>query len=183
VRRTLIAGGHRRAGSCRAAFFVRGLALYAVTYKSLYDRKTFDGFGGHVFLVDTVQVDRRPIRDTYRAAEGINPYRSRVVKIVELCRHHASELRACGLPVIVGNSGGSAESLIEDVTGYCIDPQSEQELINKINILLSDDELRKKMGTSAREFVEKNHSYDYLASLLVPLVQGDFSSAKSIAPK
>ena len=93
------------------------------------------------------------------------------------------EAQSCGLPVIVGNSGGSAESLIEDVTGYCIDPHSVNELVSKINLLLNDDELRNKMGTTAREFVEKNHSYDYLASLLVPLVQGDFSSAKTISPK
>ena len=48
------------------------------------------------------------------------------------------EAQSCGLPVIVGDSGGSSESLIEGETGFCIDPKSENELINKLNILLSD---------------------------------------------
>ena len=39
-----------------------------------------------------------------------------------------------------------------------------------------------QMGIKGREFVEKNHSYDYLASLLVPIVQCDFSRIKTISP-
>ena len=92
------------------------------------------------------------------------------------------EAQSCGLPVIVGDSGGSSESLIEGETGFCIDPKSENELINKLNILLSDNELASQMGIKGREFVEKNHSYDYLASLLVPIVQCDFSRIKTISP-
>ena len=92
------------------------------------------------------------------------------------------EAQSCGLPVIVGDSGGSSESLIEGETGFCIDPKSENELINKLNILLSDNELASQMGIKGREFVEKNHSYDYLASLLVPSVQCDFSRIKTISP-
>ncbi len=93
------------------------------------------------------------------------------------------EAQSCGLPVIVGDSGGSSESLIEGESGYCIDPKSEIELIAKLKTLLENDELRLDMGTKGRNFVEKNHSYDYLAAQLIPIVQSDFSCVKTISPK
>ena len=93
------------------------------------------------------------------------------------------EAQSCGLPVIVGDSGGSSESLIEGESGYCIDPKSEIELVAKLKTLLVNDELRLSMGTKGRNFVEKNHSYDYLAAQLIPIVQSDFSCVKTISPK
>lgn len=93
------------------------------------------------------------------------------------------EAQSCGLPVIVGDSGGSSESMIEGKTGYCIDPKSEKELIGKVRALIQNQDLINNLGAAGREFVEKFHSYDYLAAQLVPVVQGDFSDMKTVSPK
>lgn len=88
------------------------------------------------------------------------------------------EAQACGLPVIVGRSGGSSESLLDKKTGFLVDPESLVEIREKINLILQDEELAKEFSLAGRAFVEKEHSYDYLATLLLPLVNGDLSSAK-----
>jgi phosphatidylinositol alpha-1,6-mannosyltransferase len=89
------------------------------------------------------------------------------------------EAQSCGLPVIVGRSGGSSESLIDEKTGFLVDSESPTEIREKINKILSDDKLSKEFSAAGRAFVEKEHSYDYLATLLLPLVNGDLSSAKN----
>ena len=88
------------------------------------------------------------------------------------------EAQACGLPVIVGKSGGSSESLIDGKTGFLVDPKSIKDVRESITKILQDNELAKRFATAGRAFVEKEYSYDYLATLLLPLVNGDLSSAK-----
>jgi len=88
------------------------------------------------------------------------------------------EAQSCGLPVIVGRSGGSSESLIDEKTGFLVDPESPSEVREKINIILNSEKIAKEFSIAGRTFVEKEHSYDYLATLLLPLVNGDLSSAK-----
>ena len=82
------------------------------------------------------------------------------------------------MPVIVGRSGGSSESLIDEKTGFLVDPESPSEVREKINIILNSEKIAKEFSIAGRTFVEKEHSYDYLATLLLPLVNGDLSSAK-----
>lgn len=64
------------------------------------------------------------------------------------------EAMACGLPCIVADNGGIAEYVTEE-TGFKIAPISRenitQELKNKIQILVENEELRKKMSAKALE--------------------------------
>ena len=69
------------------------------------------------------------------------------------------EAMACGLPCIVAKNGGIAEYVTEEA-GFRIEPLSReyltQELKNKIELLVNDEELRKSMSAKcierAREF-------------------------------
>ncbi|MFN8016385.1 MAG: glycosyltransferase family 4 protein [Acidimicrobiia bacterium] len=88
------------------------------------------------------------------------------------------EAQACGLPVIAGRSGGTDEALIDGVTGIIVDPGSLSSVRNAITEIITNEEKAISFASKGREFVEKNNSYDYLATLLFPLVEGDFSSAK-----
>ncbi len=88
------------------------------------------------------------------------------------------EAAACGLPVIAGRSGGSAEALLHGRSGYVVDPESVSEIRDRIRSILDDDNTREVFGREGRNFVEHDHSYDYLATLLLPLVSGDLSSAR-----
>lgn len=88
------------------------------------------------------------------------------------------EAQACGLPVIVGRSGGSPESLLDGKSGYVVDPESVFEVKQAIRNIIGSQEKLSAFGNTGRAFVERDHSYDYLATLLFPLVNGDLSSAK-----
>ncbi|MEQ9667639.1 glycosyltransferase family 4 protein [Coleofasciculus sp. G2-EDA-02] len=69
------------------------------------------------------------------------------------------EAMACGLPCIIANTGGISEYVTEEA-GFKIEPISReyltQELTNKIEILVENEELRKSMSAKAidraREF-------------------------------
>ena len=88
------------------------------------------------------------------------------------------EAAACGLPVIAGRSGGSDEALLDNRNGFLVDPQSISEVQSSIRKILEDTDRGIEFSAAGRAFVEKNHSYDYLATLLLPLVNGDLSSAR-----
>lgn len=72
----------------------------------------------------------------------------------------AIESQACEVPVIVTNVGGHPESLDKNKTGFIVEPKSSEELFNKMEILLKDDELRKKMGKSGRIYVRSNFRFE-----------------------
>lgn len=89
------------------------------------------------------------------------------------------EAASCGVPVVAGRSGGSDEAVIDGVSGYVVDSESVSEVRKKLNEILSSDDVRKQMSHAGRDFVERHHSYEHLASMLTPLVGGDYSSAKN----
>jgi len=55
-------------------------------------------------------------------------------------------------PVIGPNVGGACDAILDKITGYCIDPNNVDELIEKLSNLILDPNLRKKMGIAGREF-------------------------------
>ncbi len=63
------------------------------------------------------------------------------------------EASAYGLPVIGGDTGGVTEAIVNNVTGYLIDPNSESQLESKILALYENPDLRVRMGTKGRERV------------------------------
>jgi phosphatidylinositol alpha-1,6-mannosyltransferase len=65
----------------------------------------------------------------------------------------AIEAAACGLPVIVGDSGGAPETVRHGRTGFVVDPGHEQQLADRIVTLLTNPGLARSMGMAGREFV------------------------------
>ena len=51
------------------------------------------------------------------------------------------EASACGLPVIVGNSGGASDAVIDGKTGYLVDGSDITDISNRIIELLKNPEL------------------------------------------
>ncbi len=68
----------------------------------------------------------------------------------------ALEAAACGLPVIIGDSGGAPETVRHGKTGFVVDPRDPVELATRITTLLSDGELARRMGGAGRCLVEEN---------------------------
>lgn len=74
-----------------------------------------------------------------------------------------------GKPVIAGKSGGTADAVIDGVTGYRVEPTNQKELSNKIILLLKNDSLRKKLGNNGKKYIRAkllwNHNADKLTKL------------------
>lgn len=65
----------------------------------------------------------------------------------------ALEAAACGLPVVIGRSGGAPETVRDGVTGYVVDPAGPAELAGRIAELLADPIRAATMGRAGRELV------------------------------
>lgn len=65
----------------------------------------------------------------------------------------ALEASACGKPVIVSDSKGFTETVINNVTGFIVQKKNINELVIALEKLITDDELRVKLGKAGRNFV------------------------------
>ena len=72
----------------------------------------------------------------------------------------AVEAEACGIPVVVTDVGGLMESTMPNYTSLVCKRESAEALAEKIDILVKDNELRRKMGKQARIFIEKNYNLE-----------------------
>lgn len=75
------------------------------------------------------------------------------------------EAQACGLPVIVFDSGGVKYTLEDQVTGFVCVEYDVQSLVQKIELLYLNPALRNKMGSDAVAFVEAHFSQNYVDSV------------------
>jgi phosphatidylinositol alpha-1,6-mannosyltransferase len=77
------------------------------------------------------------------------------------------EAAAAGIPQIAGQSGGSAEAVVDGVTGLVVrDPDEPSQVAAALARLLDDPVLRRRMGAAARRRVEDEFAYDVLARRL-----------------
>jgi phosphatidyl-myo-inositol dimannoside synthase len=65
----------------------------------------------------------------------------------------ALEAAACGLPVVVGRSGGAPETVQPGRTGFVVDPQDDIALADRLTALLGDPVGARAMGAAGRHFV------------------------------
>lgn len=70
------------------------------------------------------------------------------------------EADAIGRPIITSNSVGCKESLVDGYNGFLINPKNVDALTEKLDLLLSDRELRIKMGKNARKYAEEHFSIE-----------------------
>jgi len=66
------------------------------------------------------------------------------------------EASACGLPVVVGNSGGAKDAVIDQVTGLLVDGTNVDQISKVICELLADPIRSKAMGEAGRGWVISN---------------------------
>ena len=77
------------------------------------------------------------------------------------------EAAAAGVPQVAGDSGGSAEAVVDGGTGFVVrDPRDSRAAADAIGRLLDDDDLRRRMGEAARHRVTEELAYDVLAARL-----------------
>jgi phosphatidyl-myo-inositol dimannoside synthase len=76
------------------------------------------------------------------------------------------EANAAGKPVIGGRSGGTAEAILDKETGFLVDPSDDQELHNALYSLLTDSELRCRMGAAGLRRAQTEFSWESRATEL-----------------
>lgn len=82
------------------------------------------------------------------------------------------EASAVGLPVLAGDSGGAPDAVRAGETGYVVDGRDDAAVAARLIELLSDPDLRKRMGTAGRAWVEQEWTWDALALQLEQMLQG-----------
>ncbi len=126
------------------------------SYKQALQKKTFDlEINNKVTLTGSVAWDQLPF---YYASTDVfaMPVRTRNFGFdVEGLGIVYLEASATAVPVIAGNSGGAPDAVIDGITGFVIDSKEKNVLIEKIVSLLSNSELRNRLGKQGRSWIEK----------------------------
>ena len=74
------------------------------------------------------------------------------------------EAAACAVPVLAGRSGGSAEAVVDGVTGLVCDrPRDAAAVAATLLPLLADPAFARRLGRAGRQRAERHLSYDQLA--------------------
>ncbi len=81
------------------------------------------------------------------------------------------EAAACGLPVVVGTSGGAPEAVQEGVTGHVVDPRSPAAVAATLVGLLDDPARARAMGAAGRSWVEQRWSWTSIAETFADLLE------------
>ena len=77
------------------------------------------------------------------------------------------EAAAAGVPVVAGDSGGSAEAVVDGETGLVVHrPGGPFQVAEALADLIDDEPRRLEMGRRARARAEAEFSYDVLANRL-----------------
>jgi phosphatidylinositol alpha-1,6-mannosyltransferase len=83
-----------------------------------------------------------------------------------------SEAAACGVPQMAGKSGGSAEAVVDGVTGVVIDePSNVAKVARAIDALLSDKTKLQAMGVASRERALAEFDYNVLTARLAAVLK------------
>ncbi len=77
------------------------------------------------------------------------------------------EAQACGVPCLAGDSGGARDALEPGRSGFVLgNPRDVKSVSLALDTLIRNPELRLKMGSRARYFVESDFDYRKLADIL-----------------
>jgi len=79
------------------------------------------------------------------------------------------EAIACGRPVVSFKIGGISDIVEDGVSGYLCEPESAEELAERIEMLVRDAALRERMGQAARKRAEERFSSDVLVQRFLEL--------------
>ncbi|WP_132421424.1 glycosyltransferase family 4 protein [Pseudonocardia endophytica] len=84
----------------------------------------------------------------------------------------ALEAAACGLPVVVGDSGGAPETVDEGRTGFVVGGRDPVALTDRLAGLLSDPDRAARMGEAGRDRIVRNWSGPAQAERLLGFLHG-----------
>ena len=81
------------------------------------------------------------------------------------------EAAAAGVPQVAGDSGGAPEAVAHGESGLVVDPTDADAVADALERLLTDDDLRARMGATARTRAVEQFDYDRLAPRLAAAIE------------
>jgi phosphatidylinositol alpha-1,6-mannosyltransferase len=82
------------------------------------------------------------------------------------------EAAACGLPVIVGNSGGAPDAVKDKKTGFVVDGNDIDEIALRIIYLIKNRNIRKMMGAAGVKFANQEWRLKVWSDRFNKLIKG-----------
>jgi phosphatidyl-myo-inositol dimannoside synthase len=148
---------------------VPGAALLLVgdgPYRSTLERMAARAPSGSVVFAG--QVSEGDLATYYAAGDVFAmPCRTRLGGLeVEGWGNVFIEAAACGRPVVVGESGGAPESVVDGETGVLVDGRNVEQVADAVSRLLEDSAMADRMGKAGRERVERFYTWPRAAAQL-----------------
>ena len=135
-------------------------------------RETLERMAGELAPPGSVvfagQVSEEDLPRYYRAGDVFAmPCRNRLAGFeVEGWGNVFVEAAACGRPVVVGDSGGARETLVDGQTGILVRGSDVSEVADAVASLLADPARAEAMGRAGRERVEREFTWPRAAAQL-----------------
>lgn len=89
------------------------------------------------------------------------------------------ESASCGIPAIGTRIYGLTDSIVDEQTGFLIEPGDVNGLSEKMIILASDEDLRKRLGNSARERAHALFSHTIVIQGLLDFINNEVTTLES----
>ena len=81
------------------------------------------------------------------------------------------EYMALGKPVIANDAGGTKEIIENEINGYLLNDESEEEIANLINNLLNDPRKMEIMGKNSKERIYKDFTLERMGTAFEKIYQ------------
>jgi glycosyltransferase involved in cell wall biosynthesis len=143
-------------------FVAIGIATDSVDSKALIDSRYIDYFrllGKRIDIESLINVMDICVLSTF--TEGIS--------------NSILEYMALEKPVVASIGGGTNEIVVDNETGFLIKPSDPEELAQKLEILLSDADLRMRMGLAGRKQVIDKFSVEKMVKNYINLYRNVLS--------
>ena len=81
------------------------------------------------------------------------------------------EASASGLPVVAVRSGVVPDAIRDGETGLLVNPNEPQDVARALHLLLTDNDLARKLGNEGRKWTENQMSWERVAERLLNAVR------------
>ena len=80
------------------------------------------------------------------------------------------EAAACGTPALGGNSGGIPDAVLDEQTGWLVDPKNPRAVPDKIQTLFQKPETIENMGLRAQQHTLNHRRWDQVSQAIAQLM-------------
>jgi glycosyltransferase involved in cell wall biosynthesis len=92
------------------------------------------------------------------------------------------EAMSAGLPIVSTNMGCIAETVIDELNGFIVEPGNREEFVGSVVAILTNDDLRRTMGEASRRRFLEQYTLDRFSTQLKELFQEVAAEPPGLCP-